>query len=229
MKIAGFQKTSLMDYKDEISSIIFTQGCNLKCGFCHNHELIAKDSSSLFDEKVLLKELEKRKDVVDHIVITGGEPLLQPDIFDFLKKLKGMNFKIKLDTNGMFPKKLREAISLNLIDYVAMDLKTPDYDFKKITGSNKFDLIRDSINILESSDIDFEYRTTVFFDDEKYFLDLIKEIAGTRKTLYLQQFLNENSFSDKFKEKKPTRRDFMEKLKGICDKKGISCELRYYD
>lgn len=125
MLIGGLQKTTLIDYPDKVACIVFTLGCNFRCGFCHNPELVVNiDKKNSIAEDVFFKFLEKRKKVLDGVVVTGGEPLLQKDIKDFIIKIRDAGFLVKLDTNGSFPDKLKELIDLKLVDYVAMDIKT---------------------------------------------------------------------------------------------------------
>ncbi|MFH1187929.1 MAG: anaerobic ribonucleoside-triphosphate reductase activating protein, partial [bacterium] len=123
MLIGGLQKTTLIDYPGKVACIVFTMGCNFRCGFCHNPELIDIKNKSNISEDVFFDFLKKRKKILDGVVVTGGEPLLQKDIKNFIIKIKKENFLVKLDTNGTFPDMLKELIDLKLIDYVAMDLK----------------------------------------------------------------------------------------------------------
>lgn len=124
MLIGGLQKTTLIDYPNKVACIIFTMGCNFRCGFCHNPELVETNNKGNITEDVFFDFLKKRKKILDGVAITGGEPLLQKDIKDFIIKIKKENFLVKLDTNGTFPDKLKELIKLKLVDYVAMDIKT---------------------------------------------------------------------------------------------------------
>ena len=124
MFIKGLQKTTLLDYPGKVACTIFTGGCNFRCPFCHNASLVTRiDSEERIDEDELFSYLEKRKGILDGVCITGGEPLLQPDIEAFCQKIKKLGLLIKLDTNGSFPSKLRSLLDSNLIDYIAMDIK----------------------------------------------------------------------------------------------------------
>lgn len=127
MKIAAFLKESLIDYPGKLASVIFTQGCNFRCWYCHNPQLVLPDLFDLYhliDEQIVLNQLANRKNWIEGIVITGGEPTLQPDLPDFIRKIKKMNFEVKLDTNGSNPSMIEQLLKDKLIDYIAVDVKT---------------------------------------------------------------------------------------------------------
>ncbi|MEN6445142.1 MAG: anaerobic ribonucleoside-triphosphate reductase activating protein, partial [Candidatus Cloacimonas sp.] len=137
MKIGGLQKFSLLDYPGELSAIIFTQGCNFRCPYCHNPELVDPIRySPLLNTERVLRFLYKRHKKLSAVVITGGEPTLQEDLIPFLKLIKAMRYKIKLDTNGSRPEVLQEIIEQNLVDYFAMDIKAPIELYKIITRAD---------------------------------------------------------------------------------------------
>jgi len=162
MLIGGIQKTTLIDYPDKVACIVFTMGCNFRCGFCHNPELIETSKKSNISEDVFFDFLKKRKKILDGVVITGGEPLLQKDIKNFIIKIRDEGLLVKLDTNGTFPEQLKELIDLKLIDYVAMDLKNvlEKYsDVVNVKDKEKHKL--KSIKILLENRVDYEFRTTV--------------------------------------------------------------------
>jgi pyruvate formate lyase activating enzyme len=189
MKIGGFQKTSLLDYPDRISAIVWTSGCNFHCPFCYNKNL-ALGTAELFPNDEILSFLSKRKEQLEGIVISGGEPLIQEDIVDFVKKIKDLGLLIKIDTNGAFPEKLSELLEKQLIDYVAMDVKAPREKYHQLTGID-VDLtkIDASINFIKTKAPSYEFKTTFvpsFLKKED-----IVEIAGWLKgadVYYLQQF-----------------------------------------
>ena len=133
MKIGGFQKTSLLDYPDRISAIVWTSGCNFRCPFCYNKNL-AFGNAELFPMDEILSFLSKRKEQLEGVVISGGEPLIQEDIVDFVEKIKELGLLIKVDTNGAFPEKLSELLEKQLVDYVAMDVKAPREKYHQLTG-----------------------------------------------------------------------------------------------
>ena len=160
MKIGGLQKTSLQDYPEEVSSIIWTVGCNFSCPFCYNTDLVYGTIEEISEDEVL-SFLEKRKKLIDGLVISGGEPFLQKDLKNFCKKVKKLSYKIKIDTNGTFPNKLKELIDEKLVDYIAMDVKAPKKKYEKLAGV-KTDIkkIEKSIEIIKNSDINYEFKTT---------------------------------------------------------------------
>ena len=163
MLIAGWVKTSLVDYPGKISSVIFTQGCNLKCFYCHNPDLIETNSiKPMISNKEVFEFLEKRSGLLDGVVITGGEPTVQKDLPQFLRRIKNMGFLVKLDTNGTKPDVLKYLLDENLINYIAMDIKSPLEYYPIFSGKRvKSVLITDSIRIIKTSKILYEFRTTV--------------------------------------------------------------------
>jgi len=163
MIIGGFQKFSLLDYPDKISAIIFTQGCNFRCSYCHNNQLLDKEpSASTINPQEIWDFLNKRWKQIDAVVITGGEPTIQPDLIEFMQKIKNSGFLIKLDTNGSNPEVIEEVIKLKLADYIAMDIKAPLEKYQDITNSAvDTEKIQESINIIKNSDIEYEFRTTI--------------------------------------------------------------------
>ncbi|MDR3541028.1 MAG: anaerobic ribonucleoside-triphosphate reductase activating protein [Desulfosporosinus sp.] len=164
MNIAGFVKTSFVDYPGKIASVIFTQGCNLRCSYCHNFSLIDKNdgSTSILPEEIL-KFLAKRKGMIDAVVVSGGEPTLQKNLATFIRKLKYRGFLVKLDTNGTNPDHLRALLDHNLLDFVAMDLKAPLSKYEQVTGTSCLGLssVLESVEIIKSCKIAHEFRTTL--------------------------------------------------------------------
>jgi pyruvate formate lyase activating enzyme len=182
MKIGGLQKFSLLDYPGELSAIVFTQGCNFRCPYCHNPELVLPQiyHPPLNTEKVL-RFLYKRRRKLSAVVVTGGEPTLQEDIIPFLKILKAMRFKVKLDTNGALPDVLAKVIYAKAVDYIAMDLKAPLPLYRQLTRSevNPQNIPR-SMELIRLSGVEYEFRTTVapdiLFGDDLYDIrTLLKE------------------------------------------------------
>ena len=197
MTIAGMQKLSLLDYPNKLSCIIFTHGCNFRCPFCQNSTLIdSNDIEDSISEEEVFEYLKKRKGVLEGVVISGGEPTMQKDIKKFIKKIKDMGFLVKLDTNGFNSKILKELIDKKLIDYVAMDIKNEICKYSVTCGLNqmKVDNILESINILENSKIDYEFRTTIMkeYHDIKSIESILK-LIGNKPKYFLQNFrLSEN-------------------------------------
>ncbi len=196
MNIEGMQKLSLLDYPNKLSCIIFTHGCNFRCPFCQNSTLIDNNYEECIDENEIFKYLEKRKGILEGVVISGGEPTLQRNLKSFIKKIKDMGYYVKLDTNGFNSKVLKELIDLELIDYVAMDIKNEMCKYSVTCGLNqmKVDNILESINILENSKIDYEFRTTIM--KEYHDIESIKgilKLIGSKPKYFLQNFrLSEN-------------------------------------
>ncbi len=161
MLIGGFQKMTMLDYPGKVACTIFTYGCNFRCPFCHNATLVI-DEAELFSEDEIFAYINKRKGILDGVCISGGEPLLQPDIFEFISKIKETGLLVKLDTNGSYPDKLKEAIDRGLIDYVAMDIKTSKENYSRVCDVNvKIEDIEKSVQILLENKVDYEFRTTV--------------------------------------------------------------------
>ncbi len=189
MKIGGFQKTSLLDYPDRISAIVWTSGCNFRCPFCYNKNL-ALGTAELFPQDEILSFLSKRKALLEGVVISGGEPLLHDDIIDFIKRIKDLRLLVKIDTNGAFPERLSELLEQQLVDYVAMDVKAPKKKYPELTGVD-IDLskIEASIDLLKTKAPAYEFKTT-FIPGLLTKEDII-EIAQWLKgadTYFLQQF-----------------------------------------
>ena len=163
MLIGGIQKFSLINYPKKTAAVIFTQGCRFLCHYCHNPELVLDDKfQKPLDEKEILDFLKKRQNQLDAVVISGGEPTLQKDLPSFIKKLKDLNYLVKLDTNGINPKIIKNLIDQNLLDYIAMDLKAPLDKYPKVTNIDLgVNLIQESIDLIMSSKIEYEFRTTL--------------------------------------------------------------------
>ena len=210
MIIGGLQKTSFLDYPDKISTIIFTSGCNFRCGYCHNPELINSKSSKYSAEEII-QFLKTRTGKIDGVVITGGEPCIHKDLIDFIIKIKELGFLVKLDSNGSYPDVIEKCIPY--IDYIAMDIKAPLYKYQTVINSPvNIDNIQKSITLIIKSNLDYEFRTTVLksmlnIEDFKAIGNLI---SGAKK-YYLQKFvpsktldktlLKESSYTDEeFKE-----------------------------
>ena len=183
---------TMLDYPEKIACTIFTHGCNLRCPFCHNARLVVKQPD-LFDENEILSYINKRRGVLDGVCISGGEPMLQGDLFKFMERVKETGLLIKLDTNGCFPEKLNEAINLGLVDYVAMDIKNCKDKYALTAGLDNMDIskIEKSVDILMSGKIDFEFRTTVTRElhTPADFVKIGEWIKGNEK-YYIQSFID---------------------------------------
>ena len=197
MNIAGVQKVTLLDYPGKVACEIFTQGCNFECPFCQNSSLIPITNTGEFSEEEIFEYLNLRKNILDGVVITGGEPTVQKDLKGFIKKIKDLGLLVKLDTNGGNPKVLQELIDEKLVDYVAMDIKNI-FNKYNITAGKRINLdnIKKSIEILKASKIDYEFRTTII--KEMHSLDDIVSICklvGNVK-YYLQNFEDSENVID---------------------------------
>ncbi len=194
MKLIGLQKMTVLDFPGRVACIVFTFGCNFRCPFCHNASLVLGEGESDVTEEEFFSYLQKRKGILDGVCVTGGEPLLQKDIEDFLRKIKALGYEIKLDTNGMFPAKLKEIVNAGLVDYVAMDIKnSPEY-YAVTVGKEELDFekIKESVEFLiNEASVDYEFRTTVVaeFHTESAFEKIGKLIKGAKK-YYLQGFVD---------------------------------------
>ena len=220
MQIGGLQKLTLIDYPKKIACSIFLFGCNFKCDFCHNPELVfpVKDKLS-FTEEEILDFLEKRKKYLEGVCITGGEPLLNLDP-NFLRKIKGLGYFIKIDTNGSFPEKLKQLIDEKLVDFVAMDIKSSKENYDKITNSKiDIDKIEKSVKLISGLNA-YEFRTTIIegihdVGEVKKIAIWLNEVIGRKpKKFYLQGFKNQRKLLDEaFKKKENTSEKFLNELK----------------
>lgn len=163
MKICGLQKTTLLDYPQHVAATIFTGGCNFRCPFCHNSDLLGPDAEPAYTADEVLSFLKKRTSLLEGVCITGGEPTLQPDLEAFIRELRGLGYLIKLDTNGYMPKVLRDLASKGLLDYVAMDIKSSKEGYPAVAGLKSLDIgrIEESVRFLMEGSIPYEFRTTV--------------------------------------------------------------------
>jgi pyruvate formate lyase activating enzyme len=164
VKIGGLLKFSMIDFPGKISAIVFTQGCNINCKYCHNPELIppaADENLSPYAEEEVLHYLEKRRGAIEGVVITGGEPAIQPDLKDFIFKIKAMGYLVKLDTNGTNPMVLKELLDAKLLDFVAMDVKASFEKYEAICRAPvNIDNIKASMRLIVNSGVPYEFRTT---------------------------------------------------------------------
>lgn len=194
MVFHGFQKMTMLDFPGLVACTVFTAGCNFRCPFCHNSPLVTDiTDDEIHTEDEILEYLHKRKGILDGICISGGEPLMHDGLFDFLKKVRETGLKIKLDTNGSYPDKLREIVSAGLVDYVAMDIKNCPSKYPVTAGSNEtaFENVRKSVTYLLNGNIPYEFRTTVVkeFHTLSDMWELGRFIEGAEK-YYIQQFID---------------------------------------
>ncbi len=199
MRIAGLQKLTLLDYPGELACTVFTQGCNLRCPYCQNADLVLPElfeRTPVIDEEEFFAFLERRTGRLSAVAITGGEPTLHRDLPEFIARIRNMGFLVKLDTNGTNPDMLRRILDEGLVDYVAMDVKncTEKYDFvcglDKETMESLKTKIAESIRILKEGTVRYEFRTTVTvgIHTQEDIAQLSRELAGAR-VWYLQQYV----------------------------------------
>ncbi len=229
MKIKGIQKTSLVDFPGRLSSILFVSGCNFNCGYCYNIDLVCeKNNLETIPADDIIKLLKERSSLVESVVITGGEPTLYKDLDSFIQQIKSIPLLIKLDTNGYNPDVIDNFLKRKLIDYIAIDIKTSSSKYESLTGvSIDFSRIKDTINLIRDSYIDYELRTTcvpyfVTMNDFK----IIENEIGHVKKYYLQQYNNSLTIDPAFKKYKPypvsTLKEFREYIMNFAD----ICEIR---
>ena len=192
MNICGYQKTTLLDYPGHVAATIFTGGCNFRCPFCHNSDLVVNSTMSpCISQEEIFSFLKKRKNVLSGICITGGEPTLQTNLSKFIKKVRSLGYKIKLDTNGYRPDVISSLLEDNLLDYIAMDIKAGLSNYAKVSGIPNLDTskIKESISIIENSGIDYEFRTTVVKElhNRQDFLE-ISEMLSSSSSYFIQSF-----------------------------------------
>lgn len=194
MDIQGLQKLTLLDYPGKTACTIFLGGCNFRCPYCHNADLVLRpDQGEQISEDTLFAFLKKRQGLLDGVCITGGEPLLRRDLAPFLSSIRSLGFSIKLDTNGSFPSRLKELVHLGLVDYVAMDIKNSPENYKHTIGCPEVNLrfVEESVRFLLSDAVDYEFRTTMVkeFHQESDFLSIGEWIRGA-KGYFLQGFVD---------------------------------------
>ena len=196
MKIHGLQKMTLLDYPGKVACTVFFGGCDLRCPFCHNSDLLDMNAPALMDENELLSFLKKRQGLLEGVALTGGEPLLRPDLPELCRRIKELGYPIKLDTNGFHPAALKGLIEGGLIDAAAMDIKNSPERYPATCGREQLDLsaLRDSIALLKEGRIAYEFRTTVIaeFHDDASFYAIRDMIAGAEK-YFLQKFTDRDT------------------------------------
>lgn len=189
MEFSGLQKMTLLDYPDTVACIVFTQGCNFRCPYCHNKELLPLEKGSM-PEAQIWEYLEKRAGILEGICITGGEPLLQTGLEDFLVRAKDLGYQIKIDTNGSFPDRLNDLIQKNLVDYVAMDLKNSLEQYPEtVDALIPLGTIIRAMEILRISGITYEFRTTITGELHSLAgIEMLGQLLIPGDRLYLQRY-----------------------------------------
>lgn len=217
MRIGGIQKLTLIDYPGKIATTVFTVGCSFRCGFCHNPELVLPEKFPELNEmeKEFFAHLEKRVGKLEGVCITGGEPTIQPDIIEFIRKIKEMGYVVKLDSNGSNPHVLEKIIKERLVDFIAMDIKSAPGNYSSVVGLNvDIEKIKKSVKIIMESGIDYEFRTTVVpgIHSEEEFLEIAKWIKGA-KAYYLQEYREMITLDEEIGEKTKGKKIDLEKIK----------------
>jgi pyruvate formate lyase activating enzyme len=196
MDIQGLQKMTLLDYPGKVACTIFLGGCDLRCPFCHNAPLLSGRLRAQMTQDELLAFLAKRKGLLDGVCLTGGEPLLRPDLEQLLREIKDLGYAMKLDTNGTHPERLRALAKQGLVDYVAMDVKNSPQRYARTVGVPDLDLtaIEQSVAFLLEGTLDYELRTTVVkeFHDEASFRAIGLWLAGAKR-YFLQSFVDRDT------------------------------------
>ncbi len=223
MEIGGLEKSTLIDYPAKVACTVFLIGCNFRCPFCYSSELVLPEkikSQPRISEKEFFDFLKKRKRLLEGVVVCGGEPTLNKDLPDFIKKIKKLGYRVKLDTNGSNPEMLEELIKKKLLDYVAMDIKAPKEKYYKATGVKVYiKKIQKSIDILKRGKVDYELRSTILpkIHTKEDIVNMAKWIRNT-KLYYLQQFRPEKTIDPEYENCKPFSQKEIESIRKECNK-----------
>ena len=229
MKFGGLEKFTLIDYPGKVACMVYTIGCNFRCPYCHNPELVDETVENIIDEKEVLDFLSKRKKILDGIVITGGEPTIHGnELINFIKKVKKLGFLIKLDSNGTDSDILDKLIKEKLVDYIAMDIKSTIEKYSQtVARPTDIKAIRKSIKLLINSKIDYEFRTTVIkslmpIED---FKEIGEEIKNAKK-YFLQKFIPNKILNPQFKKKVSYSNEEFKEIQTIMNKYVKYCGIR---
>ncbi len=191
MRIGGLQASSLIDFPGTISAVVFTVGCNFRCPYCHNPDLVLETPERIIPTEEILEFLRARQGVLPAVTVTGGEPTMHEDLCDFLAQIRALGYRIKLDTNGTNPEMLERAVERGLVDYVAMDIKAPLARYARVVGSTvNTTAISRSVAFLLEGGVEYEFRTTVVRSQlsAEDIMEIGKELSGAKR-YYLQQFV----------------------------------------
>ncbi len=196
MKLHGLQKMTLLDFPGHVACTVFLGGCDFRCPFCHNFELIDGTAQPIMDDTELFSFLESRKGLIDGVAITGGEPCLHKELPSLIRKIREIGYPVKLDTNGHHPEMLKSILDEGLVEYVAMDIKNSEEKYFITCGTDKIDMkkIKESISLLINSGIEYEFRTTVIkeFHEKEDFVKICEIIKGAKR-YFLQRFTDRDS------------------------------------
>jgi pyruvate formate lyase activating enzyme len=234
MIIAGLQKTTLIDFQDKVSCIIFLAGCNFRCPWCYSAELVLPMKIARqprISEQEIFEFLRSRKGLLDGVVLCGGEPTINKDLPQFIEKIKNLGFLVKLDTNGSNPEMLKDLVARKLIDYVAMDIKiapeSPVYKNLMIEGIT-IDKIKESVEFLKKGNVGFEFRTTTVntVHTKEDFIKIANWIGGENVTYYLQNFVPTKTIDPEFEKITPFKKDFFDEVVKEISPKFKICQFR---
>ena len=223
MLITAVNKLTLVDYPGQLAAIIFTGGCNIRCGYCHNADFVLperleKIKNSFIPFEAVKNFLESRKGLLDAVVFCGGEPTLQSDLIEKCKEVKAMGFKVKVDTNGLSPETIQKLLNAKAVDYFAMDLKSSlDESYSKITGT-KIDTskLQKSIQLIQNSGVDYEFRSTILpdFHTKEVLEQMAKTIKGS-PLWALQNFRNKSTLDKSFEKKSGFTKQALEEIQEL--------------
>jgi pyruvate formate lyase activating enzyme len=237
MLLGGFQKLTLIDYPGKLAATVFTVGCSFRCPFCHNPELVLSSQFTVQGNKLeseFFKFLKSRKEKLEGICITGGEPTIQPDLTQFIRKVRKLGFYVKLDTNGTRPDVLRQLFKERLLDYVAMDIKSTPAKYLKTAGitetktsASLLDRVKLSVELIRNSGVPYEFRTTVVpgLHSPKDFEKIAKWLTGAH-AYYLQEYREERILDEKLKKITKGKKIDLEKIKNEIEKHFGKMEIR---
>lgn len=231
MRLAGLQKTSVIDFPDQISAVVFTQGCNFYCPYCHNSQLIPlklPEGKELMPQDYFFDFLQKRKKVLDGVTITGGEPLLQPNLKEFMQKIKqDYGLLLKLDTNGSSSAKLQELIEAELIDYLAVDIKFSWPNYRQLAPVGLIPEIKDSVELIINSDLEYEFRTTVVpgLHDREEIEKIAQQIEGA-ENYFIQNFRPVNTLAPELRDQRSFAPSELQELKAAAEKHLKNVQIR---
>lgn len=223
MLVAGLQKLTLLDYPDKVAALIFTQGCNFACGYCHNADMIplclTRGYSPELEPDNILSFLSRRKGLLDGVVISGGEPTMQKDLSEYMKKIKDMGFLIKLDSNGSHPDTLRSLVKEGLVDYFAMDIKYPLEKYLQYMPNIDPEKIKESVGFIMQSGVDYEFRSTILpAHHKRHDVQEMGEIIFGAKKWYLQNFRPGKTLSPRLSQARSFTPQELERLQNIAQK-----------
>jgi pyruvate formate lyase activating enzyme len=230
MRIGGYEKLSTVDYPGEMACAIFLVGCNFNCGYCHNPSLISGNGEYIEKEEVM-DYLKKRRDMLDAVCISGGEPTCNKDLKDFIKEIKTLGYKIKLDTNGTNPEVVQDLINEKLLDYIAMDIKASPKKYRQVVGcAVNMDNINKSIQIIKKSGIKYEFRTTFLpVLDKEDINEIATNMVKEDGRYILQQFRNKVTNDAEYHNYKPhqpayiiSTANMVKNSIGMCGIRGIN-------